>query len=190
MTTVDQAKAMAKRLRASLAARDLSVSHATALELVAASLGHEDWNTACAALEQPADDGIRFLEAVPILRIFDEAKAREFYCGFLGFAPGFEHRFEPGLPLYMEVARAGLRLHLSEHHGDASPGSTVFVRMRGVHAFHRELTDRRYGYARPGIERVPWGDVLEVADPFGNRLRFCQHRDEGAGQRPGRSAIG
>lgn len=62
--------------------------------------------------------------------------------------------------------------------------------MRGVHAFHRELTDRRYGYARPGIEQAPWGDVLEVADPFGNRLRFCQPRDEGTGHRPVRSDIG
>lgn len=179
MTTVDQAKAMAKRLRAALAACDLAVPHATALELVAAGLGHEDWNTACAALDHPADDGIRFVEAVPILRIFDEAKAREFYCGFLGFEVGFEHRFEPGRPpLYMEVARAGLRLHLSEHHGDASPGSTVFVPMRGVHAYHRELTDKRYGYARPGIDHAPWGDVLEMPDPFGNRLRFCERRSE------------
>ncbi|TXN79742.1 glyoxalase superfamily protein [Methylobacterium sp. WL8] len=176
MTTVDQAKAMAKRLRAALSARDLAVSHATTLELVAASLGHDDWNTASAALDRPAENVPRFLEAVPILRIFDEAKAREFYCGFLGFETGFEHRFEPSLPLYMEVARAGLRLHLSEHHGDASPGSTVFVPMRGVHAYHRQLTDKRYGYARPGIEQAPWGDVLEVADPFGNRLRFCERR--------------
>lgn len=190
MTTVDQAKAMARRLRASLAARDLAVPHAAALELVAASLGQQDWNTACAALDRTQGEGPRFLETVPILRIFDEVKAREFYCGFLGFEAGFEHRFEPGLPLYIEVARAGLRLHLSEHHGDASPGSTVFVRMAGVHDFHRELLDKRYGYARPGIERAPWGDVLEVADPFGNRLRFCQHRDAAPGQRPARSANG
>ncbi len=176
MTTVDQAKIMAKRLRAALASRDHAVPHAAALELVAASLGYDDWNTACAALDHTGEGGPRFLEAVPILRIFDEAKAREFYCGFLGFEPGFAHRFEPGLPLYLEVTRAGLTLHLSEHHGDASPGSTVFVPMRGIRAFHRELTDKRYGYARPGIVQAPWGDVLEVADPFGNRLRFCEHR--------------
>ncbi|MGE8130499.1 glyoxalase superfamily protein [Methylobacterium sp. NPDC080182] len=176
MTTVDQAKTMAKRLRAALAARDLAVPHAAALELVATGLGYDDWNTACAVLDRDADDGPRFLEAVPVLRIFDESKARAFYCGFLGFTPGFEHRFEPGLPLYMEVARAGLRLHLTEHHGDATPGSTVFVPMRGIRAYHRALTDQRYGYARPGIEQAPWGEVLEVADPFENRLRFCERR--------------
>ena len=65
--------------------------------------------------------------AIPILRIFDEAKAREFYLGFLGFTVDWEHRFAPDLPLYMQVSRGGLVLHLSEHQGDATPGSTVLV---------------------------------------------------------------
>ena len=111
--------------------------------------------------------------AIPILRIFDEAKAREFYQGFLGMKVDFEHRFEPGLPLYMQVSRGALCLHLSEHHGDACPGSTVFVRMRGVEDLHRELTAKAYRYLRPGVERAPWGArVMEVTDPFGNRIRF------------------
>ena len=33
---------------------------------------------------------------VPILRMFDEAKTREFYCDFLGFTVDWEHRFEEG----------------------------------------------------------------------------------------------
>jgi catechol 2,3-dioxygenase-like lactoylglutathione lyase family enzyme len=123
--------------------------------------------------DDPVKD-IRFLEAIPILRIFDDAKAREFYCAFLGFDIVFEHRFGPDMPLYMEVARAGLRLHLSEHHGDATPGSTTFVPMTGVHAFQRELAAKDYRYGRPGVEREPWGDVLQVHDPFGNRIRFCE----------------
>ncbi|MET0542634.1 MAG: glyoxalase superfamily protein, partial [Variovorax sp.] len=50
---------------------------------------------------------MRFGSAVPILRIFDEAKAREFYVGFLGYKVDWEHRFEPGLPLYSQVSRGG-----------------------------------------------------------------------------------
>jgi catechol 2,3-dioxygenase-like lactoylglutathione lyase family enzyme len=176
MATLDEAKTMAKRLRAALAAREIDLTHAGALELVAAGLGFSDWNTAAAKLENAAVGQVRFLRAIPILRIFDEHKAREFYCDFLGFKVGFEHRFEPGLPLYMQVNRADLRLHLSEHHGDASPGATVFVQMAGVHEMQRELADKKYGYSRPGIERAPWGDVLQVHDPFGNRIRFCQTR--------------
>jgi catechol 2,3-dioxygenase-like lactoylglutathione lyase family enzyme len=116
---------------------------------------------------------IGFDQTVPILRIFSVDKAKEFYLDFLGFALDWEHRFADGLPLYMQVSRGALCLHLSEHHGDACPGSTVFVRMRGVEDLHRELTAKAYRYLRPGVERAPWGArVMEVTDPFGNRIRF------------------
>jgi catechol 2,3-dioxygenase-like lactoylglutathione lyase family enzyme len=59
-------------------------------------------------------------KTTPILRIFDEAKAKEFYVDFLGFKVDWEHRFEPGLPLY-SVSRGDCVLHLSEHYGTAAP---------------------------------------------------------------------
>jgi catechol 2,3-dioxygenase-like lactoylglutathione lyase family enzyme len=79
----------------------------------------------------------------PILRIFDEAKAREFYVDFLGFKVDWEHRFEPDLPLYMQVSRDGCVLHLSEHHGDACPGAAIRVETRGLSALHQELLGKR-----------------------------------------------
>jgi catechol 2,3-dioxygenase-like lactoylglutathione lyase family enzyme len=116
---------------------------------------------------------LRVVQAVPILRIFDVAKAKEFYVDFLGFSIDWEHRFEPDLPLYMQVSLGGLVLHLSEHHGDASPGSTVFVRVKGLAEYHAGLLAKRYRYLRPGIERGTDGSLcVEVLDPFGNRLRF------------------
>lgn len=177
MPSIEEAKAMAKRLRTALASQAIDVTHSASLELVAAELGHRDWNTAAATLPPAPPDGIAFRQAIPILRMFDVAKAREFYCGFLGFSITMEHRFEPGLPLYLGIERAGLELHLSEHHGDASPGSTAFVWMTGVRAFHAELIAKKYGYGRPGLEHLPWGDQLQVYDPFGNRIRFCQKHD-------------
>lgn len=73
----------------------------------------------------------------------------------------------------MLASRDGLVLHLSEHHGDACPGSTVTVQTTGLEAFHREITAKGYGFMRPGIEVAPWKAwVMEVIDPFGNRLRF------------------
>lgn len=118
---------------------------------------------------------LEIIDTVPILRIFDEDKAREFFVGFLGFKVDWEHRFEPGLPLYTQVSRAGCKLHLSEHHGDASPGSTVFLRIRGIDDLHEELLAKNYKYSRPGIE--PFDDkarCLQVHDLFGNRLRFWE----------------
>jgi catechol 2,3-dioxygenase-like lactoylglutathione lyase family enzyme len=113
------------------------------------------------------------LQTIPILRIFDVEKAREFYVGFLGFTVDWEHRFDDRGPLYMQVSRGALVLHLSEHHGDACPGSTVFVRLTGIDEYHREITAKGYGYMRPGVDVAPWNaKVMEVIDPFGNRIRF------------------
>jgi Glyoxalase superfamily protein len=50
------------------------------------------------------------------------------------------------------VSRGEPLLHLTEHHGDCSPGSTVFNWMTGINEFHREITSKGYGYLRPGIE--------------------------------------
>ena len=113
------------------------------------------------------------LQTIPILRIFDVDKAREFYVGFLGFTVDWEHRFDERAPLYMQVSRGGLVLHLSEHHGDACPGSTVFVRLTGIDEYHREIMAKGYGYMRPGVDVAPWNaKLMEVIDPFGNRIRF------------------
>lgn len=109
----------------------------------------------------------------PILRIFDEAKAREFYVDFLGFAADWEHRFEPALPLYLQVSRDDCVLHLSEHHGDCCPGAALRIEVDDVDAYQAELAAKGYGHARPGVEAKPWGTRdMTVTDPFGNRLVF------------------
>ena len=113
------------------------------------------------------------LAAIPILRIFDEDRAREFYLEFLGFHLDWEHRFEAAAPLYMQVSRDGMRLHLTQHHGDCTPGAKVFVETDRIDELQRELAGKPNRNNRPGIQEAPWGDrILEVIDPFANRLLF------------------
>lgn len=185
MRDIRDAKLMAKSLREAMAERQVPLSHSQTLEIVARQLGYAGWNVLAAKIGReesepgPAatKEAIRLQMGIPILRIFDEAKAREFYLDFLGFSMDWEHRFGPGFPLYAQVSRSGLILHLSEHHGDASPGSTAFVWMDGIDAFRTELIARSYTYSKPGIqENGPGGRTLEVPDPFGNRIRFCEKR--------------
>lgn len=122
---------------------------------------------------------IHFAKAIPLLRIFSVEKAQEFYLGYLGFQVDWEHRFEPSLPLYMQVSRDGLALHLTEHHGDCTPGSKVFVEMTGVAELHAELTAKSYNYLRPGLETAPWGaTTLTVTDPFMNQILFSERDQE------------
>lgn len=112
-------------------------------------------------------------KTTPILRIFDEAKAKEFYVDFLGFGVDWEHRFEPGLPLYMQVSKDDCVLHLSEHHGDCCPGAAMRIETRELDAYQQELLAKQYKNARPGIQDMPWGSRdMAISDPFGNKLVF------------------
>ena len=113
----------------------------------------------------------------PILRIFDVAKAREFYVGFLRFSVDWEHRFSEDHPLYMQVSRGDCILHLSEHHGDGCPGTAILVETAGIDELHAEL--QGYRYYKPHVEDTEWGSrVLTVLDPFGNRLTFTEPRKQ------------
>ena len=79
----------------------------------------------------------------------------------------------------MQVSLGNCVLHLSEHHGDACPGSTVFLRVRNLKAYHAQLAAKNYPYLRPGMETNPWGSIgCDATDPFGNRLRFDENQPD------------
>lgn len=121
----------------------------------------------------PAPTGLG--RAVPVLRVQDGADARQFYVDYLGFEVEWEHRFEAGMPLYLRVRRGEAVLDLSEYHGDGTPGTVVWVPVASADAFHAELSGRPHARLRPGVDRdAPGGPTIEVIDPFGNVLRFCE----------------
>lgn len=182
MRTFLNAKAMAKAMREALDAKGLAVSHSEALEIVARQFGLESWNVLSAKIESGRSEaaadaalpGISFTPPVPVIRIFDEARAREFYLDWLAMRLDWEHRFHEGAPLYCQVSLGALRLHLSEHSGDATPGATCLVYMEGVEAWQKRLIAKNYKYNRPGLDRQDWGLECTVVDPFGNRIRFLE----------------
>lgn len=121
---------------------------------------------------------IQFQQVIAILRIFDIQKADEFYLGFLGFTLDWDHRFDENATLYRRISRNGLVLHLSEHHGDGSPGVRLRVMMHGVREFHREISEKGYRYMRPGLDTTEWGTIeIGTIDSFGNKIRFCERME-------------
>jgi hypothetical protein len=172
------AKIMAKAMREALVERGSTITHSEALEIVARQFGLSNWNILSAKIEGTAAPGggsaIAFQQAVPIVRIFDVEKAHEFYLGFLGFTVDWEHRYGDNFPLYTQVSRAGLRLHLSEHAGDATPGGNMCVYMNGIRDFHKELISKNYRYMKPGLEDEGTRLELTVIDPFNYRIRFME----------------
>ncbi|WP_059012101.1 glyoxalase superfamily protein [Streptomyces specialis] len=108
-------------------------------------------------------------EVIPVLRVREAGVAAGWYAR-LGFVAQWEHRFGPGMPAFVEVARGGLRLFLSEHEGDARPGTLVYLRVRDLAAVAAE-----FGVA---VTETPWDTrEVELHDPDGNRLRIASVED-------------
>ncbi|NYJ73291.1 glyoxalase superfamily protein [Allobranchiibius huperziae] len=167
--TTTEAKALARELSG-----QGGISHSQVLEAAAHAAGHRDWNTFHAAAPERQDDPVGRQRVIPVLRVFDHQLAREFYCSFLGFTWRWEHQFETETPVYAEVGREGCILHLSEHHGDATPGSGVMITVPDLAAYREGLLVQRHRNARPGISRDAWGQTMTVLDPFDNRIVFWQ----------------
>ena len=74
------------------------------------------------------------------------------------------HRFRPGMPAFVTIARGRMRLFLSEHEGDARPDTLVYLRVRNVEAIAAE-----FGVT---VEQPPWAREIELHDLDGNRLRI------------------
>ena len=107
-------------------------------------------------------------ELVPIFHVKEAAETAKWYER-LGFVVEGEHRFAPGLPLYLFLARGDAHLHLSEHKGDARPNTLVYFYVNEVDPIAAEF----------GVEvrQQPWAREVSLTDPDGNRLRIGERRN-------------
>ena len=106
-------------------------------------------------------------ELVPILHVKDGQETARWY-GRLGFVIEGEHRFAPGMPLYLFLRRGRDALHLSEHQGDARPGSLLYFYIDDVDSVAREFNAE--------IKDQPWAREVHLTDPDGNRLRIGKRK--------------
>lgn len=63
----------------------------------------------------------------PIFRIFDCDKAVEFYIDWIRFSIDGKYTFGENFPLYSIISLGDLKIHLSEHHDDCSPGASIHI---------------------------------------------------------------
>lgn len=106
-------------------------------------------------------------DLVPILRVTDGYKTAKWYAR-LGFHVQGEHRFAPGMPLYLFLERGRMHLHLSEHQGDARPNTLVYLYVDNLDSIASEF----------GVDVIeqPWAREVHVTDPDGNRWRIGEKR--------------
>jgi catechol 2,3-dioxygenase-like lactoylglutathione lyase family enzyme len=106
-------------------------------------------------------------EVIPVLQVAD-ANASIGWYERLGFTKQWEHRFEPGFPAFVSIARGRARLFLSEHSGDARPDTLLHLVVGDIEAVVAE-------FGRPAGEQL-YGCEFELRDPDGNRLRISTKR--------------
>ncbi len=113
---------------------------------------------------------------IPLLRIFDVEKAREFDMGWLGFRVDWEQRHVENFPLYFQVSKDNIRFHLTEHYGYCTPGTPIDDEWASdLAAYQAELAEKDYRYGKRAIIQESWNDVvMHLTNPFGNRLSFAQ----------------
>ena len=104
----------------------------------------------------------------------DYIRAKAFYVDGLGFRIDWEHRFEPGFPVFMQVSRDEMLLFLTEHRGDCPVGGLVHFYVPDVDAWHAEFVARAIPIEEPPNEELAGLRVMTVVDPDGNKLRVCQ----------------
>jgi catechol 2,3-dioxygenase-like lactoylglutathione lyase family enzyme len=108
------------------------------------------------------------IEVVPILRVADAERATAWWSR-LGFAEESVHRYFDGAPAFVSIRHDGVRVFLSEHHGDARPDTPLYLWVDDLDRIAAEL--------RTEPEPAVWNEqVREVhlTDPDGNRLRIGQ----------------
>ena len=104
-------------------------------------------------------------------------RTRQFYVNGLGFAVDWEHRFEPGFPVFAQLTREGLSLFLTEHAGDCQTRGAAYFVVDDVDALYRECCDRGIQPVQPPAE-TPWRRrEMTIVDPDGNKLRFANPRE-------------
>jgi catechol 2,3-dioxygenase-like lactoylglutathione lyase family enzyme len=111
----------------------------------------------------------------PQLRMTSWERARAFYVDGLGFSVDWEHRFEPGFPVFAQLSRDGLSIFLTEHSGDCKVGGAAYFIVEDVDALYREISSPRRGIRPEEMpSETPWQThEMVVIDPDGNRLRFA-----------------
>ena len=117
--------------------------------------------------------------SIPVLRMFDEQQAQDFYLEFLGYQVEWKHRFRKSddSPLYMQIRLGESVIHLDGHAELGSPISNVRIPVTGLHAFAKHLCEKNTAFPKPVTvdpRNTGHANDLNITDPFDNRLVFWE----------------
>ena len=109
---------------------------------------------------------------ISMLRVANARLSEKLFRDVFGFETTWEHDPGDGQPVFIEVVRDAVAIHLSEHEGDGPIGIQVYVNVSDAKALHDEFDSRGANITQP-LQDSPWGHLIfEVNNLDGNTLRF------------------
>ncbi|MFV0523670.1 MAG: glyoxalase superfamily protein [Acidimicrobiales bacterium] len=111
-------------------------------------------------------------QLVPIIKVAKAAVTADWYQR-LGFEVTFIQQYSDEFPAYIGLQRGAIQLHLSEHAGDATPDTLLYLMVDDVGSVATE-----FGV---GPSDGIFGSNVELTDPDGNRVRVGSTRGIGRG---------
>lgn len=110
---------------------------------------------------------------IPALRMTQYQRSKDYYVDRLGFVVDWEHRFEPGFPVFMSLTRDGMQLYLTEHTGDCQAGGLVHFVIEDVTSWFEEFRAKGARIGEPPNNDLGFMNMT-ILDPDGNQLRFME----------------
>lgn len=123
------------------------------------------------------NNGFSLKSSIPVIRMLDEATAKEFYLDYLGFEVDWEHRDgdSPDSPLYMQIHKGEAVLHLNGHAESDSPVCEVRIPVQGLGQYCEFLRAKETGHEKPDVVDPRYegrNADMNIIDPSGNHLVF------------------
>jgi catechol 2,3-dioxygenase-like lactoylglutathione lyase family enzyme len=120
---------------------------------------------------------------IPALRITDYDESLDFYVRRLGFNIDWEHRFDAGYPVFMQISKFGIQIYLSEHAGDCSVGGLVYFYVPDVDVWYEHCVNS--GIVANYIPvNQEWGNRdFRITDPDGNKICIATRTPVGSEDR-------
>lgn len=114
-------------------------------------------------------------KVIPILKVFDVIRAKEFYVDVMGFKVEWERGSDEKSNIYMILSYEHILLYFTAYDDEVASVSSVFIEFSGLKEYHEFLMERKVGYLFADPNMTPWKSLsMEVIDPFGNKLLFCE----------------
>jgi len=109
----------------------------------------------------------------PPFRIADARRSVPFYIGGFGFQIDWEHRFQAGFPVSMQLTRSGHSIVLTEHTGDCQIGGAAYFVVPDVDPCDKDIVARGIVSVEPQADLPRGPRAMVVTNPDGNRLRVA-----------------